>query len=94
MCDTDKYRKKYVMIVTQEDQRYDAGEKDLSYFSEHPEEGLLADICYGNSAEELVTGQNEGLFYQLYDLTSGARIGTGIVSMDMVEDDLTEFTRS
>lgn len=86
--------RKYTMIVTEEDNRYDTGEKGLSYYAEHPWEGNLNSIVFGDTAEELMeNGTNEGLFYQLYEAASGNRVGTGIVSIDMLMDDISEYEK-
>lgn len=75
----------YVLIVTGEENR------SLDYYSDHPEEGLLQDIVFGDKASDLMKGCNEGLFYQLYDRESGKRIGYGSLSQLSIEDDIQYF---
>ena len=75
--------KKYTLIVTEKapvkdpkDARYGI----LTYFTNNPWEGKLKDIVYGDDAEELTADlEGEDLFYQLYNNTSGKRIGYGSV---------------
>lgn len=63
--------RKYTMIVTEEDDRYTFCEKGLCYYADHPWEGSLSSIVFGDTAEELMgNGSNEGLFYQLYETSS------------------------
>lgn len=86
--------RKYAMIVTEEDNRYATGEKGLSYYADHPWEGNLNSIVFGDTAEELMgNGTNEGLFYQLYETSSGNRVGTGIVNIDLLVDDISEYEK-
>lgn len=89
--------KKYIMIVTSEDDRYDpleAGGVSLMFFANAPWEGLFYDVVHGDSAEELMDqGDFEGLFYQLYDTKSGERIGFGTICLDFLKENITEFER-
>ena len=83
--------RKYTMIVTEEDDRYTLCEKGICYYADHPWEGNLSSIVFGDTAEELMgNGANEGLFYQLYETSSGNRVGTGIVNIDLLVDDISE----
>ena len=88
--------KKYVMIVTEEDERYDGGnEKQLSFYSDNPFEGLLSDIVYGNNVDELRQSEdghsNEGLFYVLYSIADGRRIGSGSVDFDAIQEEIEAY---
>lgn len=86
--------RKYTMIVTEEDDRYTFCEKGLCYYADHPWEGNLSSIVFGDTAEELMgNGSNEGLFYQLYETSSGNRVGTGIVNIDLLVDDISEYEK-
>ena len=83
---SDRKDKKYVMIVTSEELDYD-GKSLIDYYSEHPERGTLVDIVYGNNYEELTAdGDYEGLFYILYEVGSGKRLGYGCISPDIMEE--------
>ena len=83
---SDRKNKKYVIIVTTEEPDY--FEKSLiEYYSENPARGLLIDIVYGDNYEELTAnGDYEGLFYFLYEVGSGKRLGYGCISPDIMED--------
>ena len=85
---------KYVMIVTAEDERYESGEKDLSWFGEHPWEGYLVEIVFGNSFDELMDdGSNEGLFQQTYEMTTGKRLSYGFLDPDTPREEIEEFEK-
>ena len=92
-----KTNKKYTMIVTEEDARY-GREVQLDFFVDKPWEGLLSDIVFGDTIDEL--GQsgdghdNEGLFYMLYANDTGKRIGSGIVDWDSIQEDIEEYERA
>lgn len=89
---TNNKEYKYVMIITSEDERYASGEKDLGWFGEHPWEGILEDIVFGNNWEELFgDGRNEGLFYQLYSTETGKRIGYGSLDPDTPREEIEEW---
>lgn len=87
--------KKYLMIVTEEDERYDRNEKQLSFYSDNPFEGLLSDIVYGNNVDELQQSDdghsNEGLFYVLYAIADGKRIGYGTVDFDAIQEEIEAY---
>lgn len=88
--------KKYVMIVTEEDERYDGENgKQLDFYSDNPFEGLLSDIVYGDNADELRQSDdghsNEGLFYVLYSTSDGKRIGSGTVDFDAIQEEIDEY---
>lgn len=87
---------KYTMIVTEEDERYANKEKGLSFFAENPWEGCLNSIVYGDTADELITeaAKTEGLFYQLYESKTGKLVGRGVVSIDALGDDISEYEKS
>lgn len=87
--------KKYVMIVTSEDERYGHDGIQLDFFWDNPWEGLLVDIVYGNSYEELFgNGDYEGLFYQLYSTETGERIGYGSLDPDSPREEIEEFEKN
>lgn len=85
---------KYVMIVTSEDEKYEKGETDLSFYACEPWKGLLEEVIYGNNAEELYgDGKREGLFYQLYETETGKRIGYGTIDPDYPREDIEEWEK-
>lgn len=87
-----KIDKKYIMLITEEDER---NEHQLDFYADRPWEGLLRDIIYGNNISELCSsGENEGLFYQLYESKSGKRIGYGIFDLDSLVDDIKFWEKS
>ena len=87
--------KKYVMIVTSEDERYGHDGIQLDFFWDNPWEGLLVDIVYGDNWEELFgNGENEGLFYQLYSTATGERIGYGSLDPDSPREEIEEFEKN
>lgn len=87
--------KKYVMIVTSEDERYGHDGIQLDFFWNNPWEGLLVDIVYGDSYEELFdNGDYEGLFYQLYSTETGERIGYGSLDPDSPREEIEEFEKN
>lgn len=85
--------KKYMMIVTEEDDRYDAEDGyDCDFYADHPWEGNLIDIVYGNNIDELRgNGENEGMFYMLYLAENGERIGYGCVDFDTIEETISRY---
>lgn len=85
--------KKYMMIVTEEDDRYDAEDGyDCDFYADHPWEGNLIDIVYGNNIDELRgNGENEGMFYMLYLAENGERIGYGCVDFDTIEETILRY---
>lgn len=86
---------KYLMIITSEDERYERNECGLDFFSNNPWEGLLEEIVCGDSFEELYgDGKNEGLFYQLYHVKTGKRIGRGIFEPDSPREEIEEFEKT
>lgn len=83
---------KYVMIVTVEDERYDSGEKDLCWFGEHPWEGTLVEIVFGNSFDELMgNGEHEGLFQQTYEMETGKRLSYGFIDPYTPREEIEEW---
>ena len=84
---------KYVLIITAEDENYDGDKRDLGYYRDHPEERILQDIVFGNDADSLWKDANEGLFYALYALDTGKRIGSGILD-DSIEEDIEYYERN
>lgn len=92
--DVKKNQPKYVMIVTSEDERYEKGETDLSFYACKPWEGILEEVVFGNNAEELYgDGHNEGLFYQLYETETGRRIGCGTIDPDYPKEEIEEWEK-
>lgn len=90
-----KTNKKYVMIVTEEDNRYDGKRYSCDFYANAPWEGNLSDIVYGDNVDELRIGSdgkdNEGLFYMLYSTYDGERIGSGTISFDMIEEEIASY---
>lgn len=83
---------KYVMIVTSEDERYASGEKDLGWFSEHPWEGRLEAVMFGNSFDDLMDdGKYEGLFQQTYEMEFGTRLSYGFLDPDTPREEIEEW---
>lgn len=90
----DFREKKYVMIITAEDERYDRGEAGLDFFSNHPWEGVLENILIGNNFEELYNdGSCEGLFFQLYSTDSGKCISRGTLDPNSPKEEIEEFEK-
>lgn len=94
--------KKYVMIVTSEDERYNpnypvGGGVQLGFFAENPWEGRFECFFDGNNmddiAEEIERCGCEGLFYQLYENENGNRIGYGSVDYDRIEEEIEEYEK-
>ena len=80
--------KMFVMVVTAEDELYP---NPLSHYSEHPDEGILEDIVYGDNYDVLTcNGEYEGLFYTLYDLRTGRKVSAGIIDPDGLDDEIEE----
>ena len=87
---SDRYGKRYVMLVTCEDSRY-PDENRLGYFAADPAEGLLLDVVYGDSVDELMCGgKYEGLFHILYRVEDGKKLGKGWLTRENMEDELKE----
>lgn len=85
---------KYVMIVTSEDERYESGEKDLSSFGEHPWEGKLEAVVFGNSFDDLFgDGEHEGLFQQTYEMETGIRLSYGFLDPDTPREEIEEHEK-
>ena len=80
--------KRYTMIITSEDERYGTNlDYQLSHWTDNPWDGLLVDVVHGNTYDELMKyGDFEGLFYQLYDNTTGRRIGYGMIDASIEEE--------
>ena len=87
--------KRYMMIVTEEDERYDGKTVQINFYSENPFEGKLSDIVYGNNVKELRISSdghdNEGLFYVLYATENGDKVGYGIVDFDAIAEEIEEY---
>ncbi|HAU87073.1 MAG TPA: hypothetical protein DCW90_16765 [Lachnospiraceae bacterium] len=93
--------KKYVMVITSEDDRYnpnapyDGVGVQLGFFADHPWEGRFECCIDGDDFEELCDEIKrtdvEGLFYQLYENENGERIGYGTVDYGAIEDDINEY---
>lgn len=96
-----KTNKKYIMIVTAEDERYGNPRYGLGFFADNPWEGILNDIVFGNNLGELMISSdgedNEGLFYVLYAMESqdgisvGTQIGSGTVEWNAIEEEIQEY---
>lgn len=90
----DNKEYKYVMILTEEDERYDSGEMDLSDFANAPWEGTLKEIVFGNSFDELMgDGHNEGLFQQTYEMETGKRLSYGFLDPDTPREEIEEWEK-
>ncbi len=94
MVDKRNNNKKYVMIVTSEDERYNRTVQ-LDFYADNPWEGRF-ECCidgdnYKELMEEITRCDCEGLFYQLYENEYGNRIGYGVVDCDAIEDDINEY---
>ena len=89
---------KYVIIITSEDERYNNGKEDsvgLDFFADNPWEGSLEAVMFGNNWNDLFgDGEYEGLFYQLYSLDTGKRVGYGILDPDSPEKEIEEFEKN
>lgn len=75
----------YVLIITEE------ADDNLTFYADNPEKGLLRNILFGNSADNLMKGEYEGLFYQLYEMNEGKRIGYGVLNLSSLKDDINYF---
>ena len=88
--------KKYIMIVTSEDERYNNGKEDskgLDFFADSPWEGIFEGVLAGDSVDELMDADSEGLFYQLYEMENGKKIGYGTLSYNALKNDIEEHER-
>lgn len=95
--------KKYVMIVTSEDERYNPeyprdGGVPLLYFADNPWEGIFECVIEGNDYNELMNEAAkkdvDGLFYQLYENENGKRIGYGSIDPDIIHDEIIESEKA
>ena len=69
------------MIITESEEEY--GDET---------EGNLSNIVYGNSIEELMEyGDDEDLFYQIYENGEGKKIGEGLLSYETLKEDIQVF---
>ena len=86
--------KKYVMIVTSEDERYHRTVQ-LDFFADSPWQGRFECCIDGDNfrelSEEIEKADVEGLFYQLYENEDGNRIGYGTVDYDAIQDEIDEY---
>lgn len=93
--------KKYVMIVTSEDERYnpnapyDGVGVQLGFFADNPWEGRF-ECCidgdsFGELCEEMERTDVGGLFYQLYENKYGNRISYGTIDYDVIQDEIDEY---
>ena len=90
------FESKYIMIVTSEDGRYNNGKEDskgLDFFADNPWEGIFEGVLAGDNVDDIINGEVEGFFYQLYETKNGKRIGYGILSYDALKDDIEEWER-
>ena len=84
--------KKYLLIVTEEDERYENGEVSLTFFADHPEEGKFNSIVEGDNVNELFKVNDiEGLFYQFYDAKNFEKIRYGSIDYDRIEEEIVEY---
>ena len=84
--------KKYLLIVTEGDERYENGKVGLTFFADHPEEGNFKCIVDGDNIEELFNGNDiEGLFYQLYETKNFSKISYGSIDYDRIEEEIIEY---
>lgn len=84
--------KKYVMIVTSEDERYRRNGIQLDFFWDNPWEGRLEDVVFGDSYEELTcNGKYEGLFQQTYDIETGTRLSYGGIDNLTPKEEIEEW---
>ena len=96
MKQTDK---KYLMIVYQEDERYGTKGYGLDFFIDNPAEGILSDMVFGNTADDLMISSdgesNEGLQYILYAIEDGLgwRIGSGTMDYDVILEEIGEYEK-
>lgn len=85
-----KLEKRYVMIVTAEDDRYGSNGYQLDYWANNPWDGDLIGIIQANDAAELESQINEedyeGLFYVLYDRKIRRMIGNGCIDGSYVNE--------
>ena len=78
---TVKEMTRYTMIITESEEEY--GDET---------EGNRSNIVYGNSIEELMEyGDDEGLFYQIYENGEGKKIGEGLLSYETLKEDIQVF---
>lgn len=90
------FESKYVAIITSEDERYNNGKEDskgLDFFSNNPQKGIFECILVGDNVDDVINGEVEGLFYQLYEMKNGKRIGYGILSYDALKDDIEKYEK-
>ena len=83
---------KYKIRITQEhyDKKRKFSDDDppydyyLAYFSDNPEEGTYVDTIYFSSPDDFqdIISLYEGLFYELFDISTGKRIGSGCLDPD------------
>lgn len=78
----------FVIIVTCESELYDSGKVTLDYFSDNPWEGMLVAVLYIESADDIPMDEYEGLFYQLYNVKDGKRIGYGTIDYDSIDENI------
>lgn len=78
-----KLEKRYVMIVTAEDDRYGSNGYQLDYWVNNSWDGDLIGIIQANDAAELESKINEedyeGMFYVLYDRNLRRMIDSGCI---------------
>lgn len=86
------WSKKYMVVITEEDERYENDEVSLDFFADAPWEGKLNSLGFGDTAEQLMgSGQEEGLFCQLYNWQNGDRISYGWFTLDDLKEALAEY---
>lgn len=85
-----KFDKRYVMIVTAEDDRYGTSGHWLDYWLNNPWDGELVDIIQADNVAELDFEINEqgyeGMFYFLYDMGIGRMISYGCIDGSYIDE--------
>lgn len=81
---------KYKIVITEENHKKS---DSLDVFSDFPEEGRYIDTIYFYTPDQYlnVLKLYEGLFYQIFDLKSGERIGYGMLDPDSPVEEIREF---
>lgn len=81
---------KYKIVITEENHNKS---DSLDVFSDFPEEGRYIDTIYFYYPDQYldILKLYEGLFYQIFDLKSGKRIGYGMLDPDSPVEELREF---
>lgn len=90
--------KKYLVIVTSEDDRYGTVREDgsvigLGFYADCPYEGNLEATVVGDTADEIYNKltQFEGFFYLLLNLETMERIASGIIDYEYPRTEIEEY---